>query len=183
MAVNRPCEITSASSASKWRRSISRWSLSRANRPSVTGALVASHRRSYGRHEDHLELDHYLKVLARKPGALRDAKPWRQVKVPACYRRLFEELKGSTQGCREFLDVLTLRRDGDMEAVDRAVDTAVDEALGRRDVIEQILRQQQEETPTLGQSPVDETLKAISVPVGDLARYDTLTHAERRLPA
>lgn len=136
--------------------------------------LVASHRRSYGRLEDRLELDHYLEVLARKPGALRDAKPWRQASVPSCYRRLFEELKGSAQGCREFVDVLLLRRDGDTQAVDQAVATAVAKGLGRLEVIEQILRQRQEERSAVGQALVSGELEAISVPVVDLSKYDTL---------
>jgi hypothetical protein len=45
------------------------------------GRCVARHWRSNGRHQDVLDLEHYLDVLARKPGALAGSKPleqWRQ---------------------------------------------------------------------------------------------------------
>lgn len=32
------------------------------------GRVIAEHRRSYGRHGQFLELDHYLEILRRKPG-------------------------------------------------------------------------------------------------------------------
>lgn len=145
--------------------------------------LVATHKRSYERHKDCLELDHYLEVLARKPGALQNAKPWRQANVPTCYRRVFDELKGSAQGCREFVDILILRRDGVAEAVDRAVAIAVDRGLGRLDVIEHLLRQEDEQPATVRHVAVRESLQEITVPVIDLGRYDGLMGGGERVPA
>lgn len=140
--------------------------------------LVATHTRSYGRQEDHLNLDHYLEVLARKPGALRDAKPWRQATVPPAYRQLFDKLKSTSQGCRDFVDVLTLRRDGDTAIVDEAVDTAVSKGLARLDVIKQLIAQTQDKRPAIAQASVSDDLQHISVPMTDLARYDTLKTLE-----
>jgi len=58
------------------------------------GQRVARHERCYGRRQQILDLDHYLDVLERKPGALAGSKPleqWRQAgRWPACYDVLWE---------------------------------------------------------------------------------------------
>jgi hypothetical protein len=41
------------------------------------GRIVAEHRRSYGRGETIYDPWHYVPVLARKPGALRNGAPFR----------------------------------------------------------------------------------------------------------
>lgn len=55
---------------------------------------VAEHERSYDRSQHILDLEHYLEVLERKPGALRGSKPlaqWRaQGRWPASYDQLWE---------------------------------------------------------------------------------------------
>jgi hypothetical protein len=46
------------------------------------GKRVARHERSYGRYQEILDLEHYLDVLERKPGALAGSKPleqWRRL--------------------------------------------------------------------------------------------------------
>lgn len=145
--------------------------------------LVTTHRRSYGRQEDHLELDHYLEVLMRKPGALRDAKPWRQAAVPHSYRRLFDELKTTSRGCRDFIQVLLLRRDGDAKVVDNAVETAVANGLRRRDVIEQLIAQAGDVRPIMAQAHVTEHLQSITVPPMDLKNYDALSLISKEVSA
>ena len=39
------------------------------------GRCVARHERCYGRQQEILDLEHYLDVLERKPGALAGSKP------------------------------------------------------------------------------------------------------------
>jgi len=60
------------------------------------GAEVARHERSYGRYQQVLELEHYLEVLERKPGALAGStalKQWRERgRWPAEYDRCWEVL-------------------------------------------------------------------------------------------
>jgi hypothetical protein len=64
------------------------------------GKRVARHERSYGRYQEILDLEHYLDVLERKPGALAGSKPleqWRRLgRWPASYDR-FWQAKTSTQ--------------------------------------------------------------------------------------
>jgi hypothetical protein len=42
------------------------------------GRCVARHERSYGKGQQFLNLEHYLEVLERKPGALAGSKPLEQ---------------------------------------------------------------------------------------------------------
>ena len=60
------------------------------------GRCIARHERCYGRQQQVLDLEHYLDVLERKPGALIGSKPlaaWRQRGLwPQSYDRLLDEL-------------------------------------------------------------------------------------------
>ena len=52
------------------------------------GRIVAEHRRSYGRGETIYDPWHYVPVLARKPGALRNGAPFRDWVLPAALERV-----------------------------------------------------------------------------------------------
>jgi transposase len=79
------------------------------------GREIARHERSYERNQQVLELEHYLDVLERKPGALAGSKPlaaWRQRGLwPESYDRLLERLidrHGKQSGTRQMIQVLSL---------------------------------------------------------------------------
>ena len=82
------------------------------------GSRVASHERCYGRHQEILDLEHYLDVLEHKPGALAGSKPlaqWRQLgRWPASYDRFWQgliERHGRQAGTKEMIELLQLGRD------------------------------------------------------------------------
>jgi transposase len=60
------------------------------------GVCVARHERCYGRQQQILDLEHYLDVLRKKPGALAGSTPlvqWRQAgRWPECFDRLWQAL-------------------------------------------------------------------------------------------
>jgi transposase len=96
------------------------------------GRLIARHERCYERHQQVLDLEHYLDVLERKPGALIGSKPlavWRQRGLwPESYDRLLARLidrHGKPSGTRQMLQVLSLIPPFGHERVR----TAVQEAL------------------------------------------------------
>ena len=81
------------------------------------GQQIAAHARCYGRQQEVLDLEHYLDVLARKPGALAGATPlaqWRtQGRWPACYDDLWARLQarhGPQAGTRAMIGLLQLGR-------------------------------------------------------------------------
>ncbi|MBV8841850.1 MAG: hypothetical protein JO307_03470 [Bryobacterales bacterium] len=79
------------------------------------GRVIARHARSYQRHQQVLDLEHYLDVLERRPGALAGSKPllaWRQRGLwPESYDRLLAALivrHGTQSGPRQMIQVLSL---------------------------------------------------------------------------
>jgi transposase len=82
------------------------------------GVRVAQHERSYDRARQILDLEHYLDVLERKPGALRGSKPlaeWRaQGRWPESYDRLWELMagkQGRQAGARAMVAVIRMGRE------------------------------------------------------------------------
>ena len=79
------------------------------------GRLIARHERCYERHQQVLDLEHYLDVLERKPGALIGSKPlaaWRERGLwPDSYDQLLTEFidrSGKQSGTRQMIQVLNL---------------------------------------------------------------------------
>ena len=93
---------------------------------------VARHQRCYGRGHQILNLEHYLDVLEKKPGAMAGSTPlkqWRDAgRWPDCMDRIWKKLEdrhGLSGGTRE---MITLVRVGLVEGWDRLI-AAVEEAL------------------------------------------------------
>jgi hypothetical protein len=93
---------------------------------------AAEHPRCYGRGQQILNLEHYLDVLERKPGAMAGSTPlkqWRQAgRWPECMDRIWGQLEqrhGKSIGTRE---MITLVRVGSVAGWSRLI-TAVEEAL------------------------------------------------------
>jgi hypothetical protein len=129
---------------------------------------VARHERCYRVRQQVLDLEHYLDVLDRKPGALAGSKPldqWRQAgRWPACYDELWERLKirhGKQDGTRAMVAVAALGREFGHDRLHAAITSAV--SLGACDVaaVRYLLTASalRKATPEL-------------IDVGELARYD-----------
>jgi hypothetical protein len=96
------------------------------------GRCIARHERSYERNQQVLDLEHYLDVLERKPGALAGSAPllaWRQRGLwPETYDRLLTELigrHGKQSGTRQMIQVLNLVKQHGHQRVRAAVEEAL----------------------------------------------------------
>jgi transposase len=96
------------------------------------GKCVAVHERSYARGEQILNLEHYLDVLERKPGALAGSTPleqWRRAgRWPENYDRLwvqFKERDGRLLGTRKMIELLQLGRRRGWRQLEQAVEQAL----------------------------------------------------------
>jgi hypothetical protein len=103
------------------------------------GKRVAQHERCYERHRKVLELEHYLDVLVKKPGALAGSTALEQCRAqgrwPASYDRFWEVLRqrqGKQEGTRAMIEVLLLAREHGAAQVRQAVEEALE--LGCSDV-------------------------------------------------
>ena len=96
------------------------------------GPVIARHERCYERHQQVLDLEHYLDVLERKPGALIGSKPlavWRERGLwPKSYDQLLAELidrNGKQSGTRQMIRVLSLIKQHGHGRVRAAVEQAI----------------------------------------------------------
>jgi transposase len=96
------------------------------------GRCVARHARSYGRHQQVLDLEHYLDVLEHKPGAFAGSKPleqWRRAgRWPVSYDLFWNGLMqrhGRQDGTRAMIELLQVgRRLGDVR-LRRGIESAL----------------------------------------------------------
>jgi transposase len=99
---------------------------------------VAVHERCYGRRQQVLNLEHYLDVLSRKPGALAGSRPLRQWRAAGLWTDAYDELwqslqqrHGQPMGTRLMIEVLQLGRRSGYERLTGAIEQAL--ALGTHD--------------------------------------------------
>jgi hypothetical protein len=102
------------------------------------GRLVARHERCYGRQQQIFDLEHYLDVLHRKPGAFAGSKPLAQWRAEGRWTRAFDELwqhlklrHGSQSGTRQMIEVLQIGRRVGYTRLEEAITHAL--RLGARD--------------------------------------------------
>src|SRR3984885_9457569 len=137
------------------------------------GRAVAEHARHHGRGETIYDPWHYVPVLARKPGALRNGAPFRDWVLPAALERVRRKLAGSDDGDRQMVAILaTVLTDG-LPAVEAACAQAMSEGVHSSDVVLNILaRRRNPDPPPTIFTPAALTLR--HAPIADCARYDNL---------
>jgi transposase len=133
------------------------------------GKVIARHERCFNRQKKVLNLEHYLEVLSRKPGALAGSTPleqWRaQGRWPESFDRLWEELKkrrGKQDGTRAMIDLLLLGRTHGYDGLRAAIEKTL--AIGCADVSAVVLM--------LKTAHNELRERAEPVEVGGLSRYD-----------
>jgi len=137
------------------------------------GRVVAEHARHHGRGETIYDPWHYVPVLARKPGALRNGAPFKDWVLPAALERVRRKLAGSDDGDRQMVAILaTVLTDG-LPAVEAACAQAMSEGVHSSDVIINILARQRDPGPAATILTPD-ALRLRHAPLADCARYDQL---------
>jgi transposase len=140
------------------------------------GRIVAEHRRSFGRGETVYDPWHYVPVLARKPGALRNGAPFKDWVLPAALDRVRGKLAGSNDGDRQMVRILAAVLSDGLPAVEAACHQALAENVHSSDVVLNILSRQRDPGPS-ATIATPETLRLSHAPVADCARYDQLRSA------
>jgi transposase len=137
------------------------------------GRVVGEHSRSFGRGETIFDPWHYVPVLARKPGALRNGAPFKDWVLPAAMERIRRKLAGANDGNRQMVDVLTAVITDGLPAVEAACAEAIAQGVHSADVVLNILaRQRNPDPPVTIMTPAALTLH--HAPIADCARYDNL---------
>jgi transposase len=140
------------------------------------GAVVGEHRRRFGRGETIYDPWHYVPVLARKPGALRNGAPFRDWPLPTNLERVRRKLKGLNDGDRQMIQVLSAVLTDGLAAVEAACGEALAGGVHSADVILNILARQRDPGPA-ATVLTPEALRLRHAPIADCARYDSLRRA------
>jgi transposase len=140
------------------------------------GRVVGEHPRSFGRDRTISDPWHYVPVLARKPGALRNGAPFKNWVLPAGLERVRRKLVGAADGDRQFVDILTAVLSDGLPAVEAACQEALGQGVHSADVILNILTRRREPAAPLNIVTPD-ALRLRHAPAADCARYDRLRRA------
>jgi len=137
------------------------------------GKVVGEHPRALGRGKTVYDPLHYIPVLARKPGALRNGAPFKEWDLPPAMRRVRDKLGRVPNGDRLMVDILGAVLTDGLEAVEAACAEALAEGVHSAGVILNILARRREPPPPLTIATPD-ALQLTCEPAADCARYDSL---------
>jgi hypothetical protein len=138
----------------------------------LDGELVADHPRRFGRDQVVYDPWHYVPVLARKPGALRNGAPFRDWQLPTALAQVRRRLSSHADGDRQFVGVLGAVLSDGLDVVEAACAEALDAKLFSRDVVLNLLARRRDPAPPANLPSIGPPLTI--EPVADCARYDTL---------
>jgi len=144
--------------------------------------LVASHARSPFKGVDTLVLDHYLEVLARKPGALLNATALTRARKTGVFTSghqqfwdLARRKHGDRNGTKALIGILLLHRTLPAAAVEAGMRAAMTVESVDVDLVEIEARRSIERTAVV--IPIGEHLTRFDRPAPSLAHYDQLLEA------
>ncbi len=137
------------------------------------GAVVAQHARRFGRDQLICDPWHYLPILERKPGALRNGTPFREWDLPQSIQLVRDRILKQPKGDRAFVELLLMARDVGLEPLEVACDLVLDGNVVTASVVmnamQRLIAPMQPVTMN-----VPDMLKLEVEPLADCGRYDRL---------
>ena len=119
---------------------------------------------------------HYLAVIQRKPGALRNGAPFTE--MPDAFRRLQDHMLRKEGGDREMVDILSLVLHHDEDTVLCAVELALEAGVPTKTHILNLLhRLIDKKQPDLPEVDPPDALTLETAPKANVDRYDNLRQA------
>jgi hypothetical protein len=139
----------------------------------VGGKTVAEHVRGFEKGRYILDPLHYLPLLERKPGALRNGRPFLDWELPASIRKVWETLQRYQDWDRQMSAILSMIPRYGLEAVDIACEMALEEKAVSESVIVNYLTRLTEESQAERVS-VPDKLRIKKEARSDCTVYDVL---------
>jgi len=134
---------------------------------------VADHPRDFRRDQIIYDPWHYLPVLIRKPGALRNGAPFKDWELPPALTQVRAKLKQHADGDRQFVKVLGAVLDHGLAAVEAACAEALEAGIANGDVILTVLARRRQPAP-LPSITTPDALRLKIEPAADCGRYDSI---------
>jgi hypothetical protein len=142
------------------------------------GQIIAEHPRCFGRDQLICNPWHYLPILEKKPGALRNGAPFQTWDLPVSIKAVRERILKQDKGDKAFVDLLLMARDlGDegLDTLDVACDLTLQTGIISSAIVLNEMRRLIEATKP---KALDNSLLSIPAltlePLADCSRYDTL---------
>jgi transposase len=141
------------------------------------GQLVCEHERLIDRRHDVggrtiYDWRHYLAVLQRKPGALRNGAPFAE--LPEGFKRLQGALLKQPGGDREMVEILALVLHHDEQAVLTAVELALEAGVPTKTHVLNVLHRLLDGKPPAAPVTAPQALRLVNEPKANVMRYDAL---------
>ena len=144
----------------------------------VDQKIVAEHKRHFTKNISYFEPWHYVPLLLRKPGALRDGAPFLEWALPTSMKRIRSSYMKGKGGDRDFVELLMLVQEHGIETVGIACDRAVEQNTLRLPAIINLINQLVE--PVIEPLSEAHLYPALLVaPKADCKRYEVLYAAQR----
>ena len=132
-------------------------------------AVMASHLRCFERNQTRYDWQHYIPLIERKPGALRNGAPFADMPEPLQHLR--RQLLRRDGGDRIMARVLAAVPKSGLEAVLVAVELVLESANLSAEHVENVLNRLKN-TPT--PERIETSLELSEAPIADTGRYDRL---------
>lgn len=137
------------------------------------GQTVGEHRREFGRDKTIFDPWHYLEVLKRKPGALRNGLPFKDWELPIPLPQVREAMSQRPDGDKQFIGILSaILTHGLDEVVNACAEAVAANSISQGVILNILSRAQETSTPTDCDVPQLPVLKM--PPIADCRRYDLL---------
>ena len=146
------------------------------------GQVICEHRRVFARSHQRkstttvFDWRHYLAVIQRKPGALRNGAPFAE--LPPAFRALQQRMLKTPGGDREMVEILALVLQHDEQAVLAAVELALEAGAPTKTHILNLLHRlvdgKPRDTPPI---KAPQALTLTNEPQANVERYDALRKA------
>ena len=135
--------------------------------------VVADHSRQFRHDQIIYDPWHYLPVLVRKPGALRNGAPFKDWNLPLALAQVRAKLKSHADGDRQFVKVLGAVLDHGLAAVEAACAEALEAGIASGDVVLAVLARRSQPPPAPSITTPD-ALRLKIAPLADCGRYDSI---------
>lgn len=140
------------------------------------GAVIAEHARCFGRDQLIFDPWHYLPILEKKPGALRNGAPFVAWDLPQSIQLVRDRILKQSKGDRAFVDLLLVAREVGLEPLEVACDLALEGPVVTASVVMNALRRLIAPMPPDALA-VPDSMKLRLEPIADCGRYDHLREA------
>ncbi len=141
------------------------------------GAVIAAHARRFGRDQLICDPWHYLPILDKKPGALRNGAPFVAWDLPMSIQAVRDRILKQPKGDRAFVELLIMAGEAGLDALTVACELALESGVISASVVMNELRRLiSPDLPTSANNVPDGITLTIE-PLANCQRYDHLLGA------